>query len=387
MFDYFMLMVKSATRNRRRCTLTVASVAISICLLGVLMAIFHALFLKQQTPAQAQRLVVRNRISIAQSVPSRYEDKIRAVPGVTSVSSWNWFNGRYKDNQTQDDVFGRYGVEPDAFFTLRPQLQMPEEQRQAFLTERTACIITQDLADKLKLRIGDRVYLEGDVWPANLDLTVRGIFKDPDSISELYFNMAYLRDQLPAARRNSDGMFVALTESSDAAPKIAKSIDAVFANFSPPTKTESEEQFGLSVLSMLGNVKLYLIAICAAVSVALLLVTANAMAMSTRERIKEIGILKTLGFRKQEILTLILGESVALATIGAAIGVILSSMLTAGIAQVGAVYLGQLNGMSLGLAASLLSLLMGGSIGLLGALFPAWSAANVSIIESIRSVG
>src|SRR5947208_1675029 len=145
MFRYFSLAFKNTLRNRRRSFLTISSIAVSLCLLGVLIAIYHALFMNQQSPGQALRLVVRNRVTLVQPLPIAYEDKIRRVSGVQEVSVWNWFGGTYKD-QSQKNFFARFGVEPKPFLKIRTQLDMPEDQRQAFITDRTACVVSEDIA-------------------------------------------------------------------------------------------------------------------------------------------------------------------------------------------------------------------------------------------------
>ncbi len=204
MFRYFSLAFKNTFRNKRRSILTISSIAVSLCLFGVLIAMYHALFLSQPTPGQALRLVVRHKVSLAQPLPFADEAKVRAIPGVKEISVWNWFGGTYKDARDQRNFFARLGVEPKPFFTIRTDLKMPEDQRKAFLTDRTGCIISEDLAEKLSLKLGDRVVLTGDIYPYTLDMKVVGIFTDPDATQVLFFNWEYLRDLLPVGRRSLD---------------------------------------------------------------------------------------------------------------------------------------------------------------------------------------
>src|SRR6516225_2349046 len=149
MFRYISLALKNTLRNRRRSFLTVSRIAVSLCLLGLLIGIYRALFLRQQTPGQALRLVVRHKVSLAQPIPVAYEEKVRRVPGVKEVSVWNWYGGTYKDSRDQRNFFARLGVEPKAFLKIRTQLTMPEDQTEAFLHDRTGCILSRDLAEKL----------------------------------------------------------------------------------------------------------------------------------------------------------------------------------------------------------------------------------------------
>ncbi len=387
MFRYFSLAFKNTLRNRRRSLLTVSSIAVSLCLLGILIAIYHALFLGQQTPGQALRLVVRHRVSLAQPIPVAYEEKIRHVAGVKEVSVWNWFGGTYKDSRDQRNFFARMGVEPKAFLKIRTQMTMPADERRAFLTDRTGCVISQDLADKLNLKLGDRVTLVGDIYPVTLDLKVVGIFDDPDATQTLFFNYDYLRDALPVARRNYISVVAVLADSPEDVPRIAKTIDAMFENSSPPTKTESEQQFALSFVSFLGNIKVFLLSICAAVTFTILLVSGNTMAMSVRERIKEVGVLKTLGFTNEAVLGIIVGEALVISLVGGIIGLLLASALGAAMTKSGAGAMLQVHSLNITPFTALISLGIALLIGLISSIVPAWSAARTNILDSLRYSG
>lgn len=386
MFRYFPLALKNSLRNRGRSFLTVSSIAVSLCLLGVLISIYHALFLNQQTPGQALRLVVRNRVSLAQPILIAYEDKIRRVSGVKEVSVWNWFGGTYKDTN-QKNFFARFAVEPKPFLKIRTQLEMPDDQRNAFVTDRTGCIVSRDLVTKLNLKMGERVTLVGDIYPVTLELKIVGIFDDPDAIQSLFFNYDYLRDALPLAQRNYIGTVAVLANSPEELPRIAKAIDAMFENSSPQTKAESEQQFALSFVSFLGNIKVFLLTICAAVTFTILLVSGNTMAMSVRERIKEVGVLKTLGFTNAAILGIIVGEALCIALAGGLIGLGLAAFITAGATKAGA-------GAALGTASVsltpftvVISLTVALLIGFISSFIPAWNAARTNILDSLRYTG
>ncbi|MBV9765549.1 MAG: ABC transporter permease [Acidobacteriaceae bacterium] len=266
-------------------------------------------------------------------------------------------------------------------------MEMPDDQRRAFITERTACVISRDLAEKLKLKLGDRVTLTGDIYPVTLELIVRGIFDDPDASQSLFFNLDYLRDALPLARRNWNSTVAVLANSPDDVPRIAKTVDDMFANSTPATKTESEQQFALSFVSFLGNIKLFLLSICAAVTFTILLVSGNTMAMSVRERIKEVGVLKTLGFNNDTILGIIIGEAITISLIGGIIGLLFASGLTLLVGKAGQAFVAQLHGLSLTPITCVISLGVAILIGLISSFFPAWNAARTNILDSLRYSG
>jgi putative ABC transport system permease protein len=387
MLRYLSLAFKNTLRNKRRSFLTISSIAVSLCLLGVLLAMYRALFYSEQTPGQALRLVVRHKVSLAQPIPRSYEDKVRTVPGVKEVSAWNWYGGTYKDKNDSKNFFARMAVEPAAFLKIRTQLEMPEAQRQAFVRERTGCILEKELAQRLNLKIGDRVTLQGDIYPGTLEMKVVGIFTDPDALDTLFLNVDYLRETQPIGRRSFNSVVAVLANSTEDVPKIAKTVDEMFANSSPPTKTESEQQFALSFVSFLGNIKVFLLSISAAVTFTILLVSGNTMAMSVRERIKEVGVLKTLGFTNGMILNIIIGEAISIAIIGGLIGTALAAILAAGVGKAAAGFAQQLHNMSITPGTAVLSLGVAALLGFISSFIPAWNAAKTNILDSLRYSG
>ncbi len=390
MFRFVSLMVKNSLRNRRRSVLTIASIAISLCILGVLFALYRALFLADTTPAQALRLICSHKVSLTQPLPYAYLQKIEQVPGVREVMCWQWFGGTYKDNRDTRNLFPRFGAEPAKFFRVHPEYVMPEDQKQAFQHERTGAIVTDDLAQKLNLKVGDRITLVGDIFPVTLELKLVGIYQDPDKSSSMYFNREYLREALgPSSRRQDQiGAFQIAANTADDVPRIAKTIDDMFENSQYPTKTESEQAFALSFASFIGNIRVFVMAICAAVTFTILLVSANTISMSVRERIREVGILKTLGFTPGNILGIILGESAVISFIGGVLGCGLAILLCYGVRHSpGAAFNPGLKNVGLTPAVALLCTSVAVLIGLVSSLVPAWGASKTSILESLRYSG
>ncbi|HEX4771958.1 MAG TPA: FtsX-like permease family protein [Bryobacteraceae bacterium] len=387
MFRYLGLAVKNTWRNKRRTILTVSSMTVSLCLLGVLIAIYHAMFYGEPSPGQALRVMVRHKVSLGNPLPESYEGKIRQVPGVKELTPYNWFGGSYKDARDTSNFFARFGVDPAAILKVRTQLDMPEDQKRAFISDRTACIVSRDLADKLGLHLGERITLTGDIYPVNPEFVIRGIFDDPDAQNSLFFNMEYIRQLVGPSSRGFDSMVAILANSPEDVPKIASAVDDMFAASQYPTKTESEQQFTLSFVSFLGNVKLFLMAICAAVTFTILLVSGNTVAMSVRERIREVGVLKTLGFTNDAILGMIIGEATTVALIGGALGVVLAALLSAGIGHIHQSFVAQLHFMSLTPGSALLCLAIAALIGIVSSFVPAWNAARTNILDSLRYAG
>jgi putative ABC transport system permease protein len=243
------------------------------------------------------------------------------------------------------------------------------------------------LADKLQLKLGDRITLIGDIYPVTLDLTLVGIYNDPDATSTLFFNWEYLRDLLPVGRRNNISTVAILADNANVVPGIARAIDTMFEDATPPTKTESEAQFALGFVKLLGNIKVFLLAICAAVTFTILLVSGNTMAMSVRERIKEVGVLKTLGFNNDAILGMIIGEALSISLIGGFIGLVLASMLSVVVGKAAGGTLPQLHDLSVTPLTGLAGLLVAAFIGVISSFVPAWNAARTNILDSLKYSG
>lgn len=389
MFRYLPLIWKNTLRNRRRSLLTMASIAVSLCLLGFLLTIARVLFYGgEETPAQALRLVTRHRVSLTQPMPLSHEQKIERVPGVKAVMVRQWFGGTYRDARESRNFFARFAIEPAKLFRIQSELTMPEDLQLAFTRERTGCIASQTLAAKFAWRLGEQITIVGDIFPVTLELKLVGIFNDPDANEMLFFNYEYLREGIAAADPGRDliGQFVVQAETPEVVPEISRAIDASFENSPFPTKTESERAFQLSFASFLGNLKLFLAAICGAVMFTILLVTGNTLAQSVRERIREVGVLKTLGFTPQAILGLVLGEAAVISLVGGAIGCTLAAFLclmmrTASLPIQG---LRTLNVTPLIAALTIAAALL---VGFVSALVPAFGASRKPILDALRHTG
>jgi putative ABC transport system permease protein len=372
---------KNAFRNLRRSILTVLSIGFSLLLLTLMMAIWRNFYMEKGSEESALRLVTRHKVSLVFEMPSYYREKIRAIPGVAVVVPGNWFGGVYKDDKS-GNFFAQFGTDPDEFFKVYKEWKIPDDQVAAWQHDRAGAVVDSELAKKMRWKLGQRIIITGTIFPVNLELNIRGIFTAPQPTQALYYNQKYVEEAVPYLK-GQQGFYTILAASAADVPKINKAVDDTFRNSPQPTKTETEKGFQLGFLAMLGNVKAFILSICGAVVFAILLVSANTMAMSIRERTREVAVLKTLGFTRATILSLFVGEAVVLALIGGVGGSLVAYLLGMGAAKAG----GFAGALHVKLATMAVAWVAAAFMGFFSALVPSYHASRLGIVEGLRHIG
>jgi putative ABC transport system permease protein len=377
-------LTKSAFRNKRRSFLTVLSIAFSLLLLTLMMTIWRAFYIDTFSAQSAQRLITRHRVSLTQLMPSFYREKIRTIPGVVAVAPTSWFGGIYKDDKPEN-FFAQFGTDPEEILKIYTDFKIPADQLLAWQRDRAGVIADEGLARRYGWKLGDRIVLKGTIYPVDLELTIRGTYTAPEPTESVYFSQKYVEEAVSFANGKA-GTFDILADSPSRVSTVASAVDAMFRNSPEPTKTESEKAFQLSFINSIGNVKAFILSICFAVVFATLLVSATTMAMSIRERTREVAVLKTLGFTRQSILRLYIGEAVLVALTGGALGCLLALVLVSAMSHAPGMSL-FLSGMKVTPPTLLLAILVAGMVGFLSAILPAYHAAKLDIVEGLRYIG
>src|ERR1700732_1986455 len=305
---------KSAFRNKRRSLLTVASIAFSLLLLCIMLCVWHSFYSDKGAPDSALRILTRHKVSLANFIPIYYRDKIRSIQGVVAVAPMTWFGGKYKDDRPEN-FFAQIATDPDEYLKVASDKILPADQVVAWQRDRAGALVDVTLADKYGWKIGDKITLQGTIFPANPELTIRGIYHRDPPQNALYFNAKYLEESVDWFKGQA-GWYAAQIDSAENVSRVSRQVDDMFRNSPQRTKTESEKAFQLSIVAMLGNVKAFILGICGAVVFAILLVSANTMAMSVRSRTRGVALLKHLGFTRRRVLSLFVFEAVALAVSG-----------------------------------------------------------------------
>jgi putative ABC transport system permease protein len=262
---------------------------------------------------------------------------------------------------------------------------VPADQVLAWQRDRAGTMVDVELAKRFGWKIGDRIALKGTFFPANLELTVRAIFTMDPAPHSIYFHTTYLEEAVPFFKGQA-GFFDTRVASAEDVSKTEQGIDDMFRNSPAPTKTESEHAFKLSFVAMLGNVKAFILSICGAVVFAILLVSANTMAMSIRERTREVALLKTLGFTRHGVLSIFVGEAVALSIAGGMVGILAAAVLIQLLAHSPA-GIGVGTTMRVTIPTMTVALIVAASVGLVSACLPAYRASQINIVEGLRHIG
>lgn len=317
------LVLSNFKRHKLRLVLTMLSIIVAFVLFAYLAAIRNA-FAFGASVAGANRLVVRHRVTLIQPLPQSYERRIEQIGGVADASQQAWFGGLYQDNQVP---WGQIAVVPQEFFAMYPEFLIPADQKQAFLRTRTGAIAGKKTATRYGWKIGDKIPLAatfmtpkggGKMWTFDLVGIYDGQFPETDTTA-FYFRHDYM-DENRAWGKGLTGWYAVRVTNPNEAERVARDIDAAFANSPAETKTETEKAFIKGFAEQMGNIGAIVQAILSAVFFTILLVAGNTMAQAVRERTGELGVMKAIGFTDGQVLAFVLAESLLIAIIGGAIG-------------------------------------------------------------------
>ena len=383
---YLPLLRANLGRRRIRTLLTLASVATAFLLFGLLMALRHAISGGVELSG-ADRLITMHKVSFILPLPRSYVQRVAAVEGVRTVSPQNWFGGYFRDERA---TIVAQVVDADTLFDVYPELELPAAQRAAWLADGGGMIVGQALANAYKWKLGDMIPLRSSIYRrkdgSNVwDLRIDGIYGNTASgdTNALFFHYQYF-NETRSFGRDTVGWLVLRVKDPAQSPEVARRIDAMFANSESETKTSTERAFAQSFINQVGNIGSIIAIVVGAVFFTMLLVTANTMGQSIRERTPELAVMKTLGFRSAQILALVLSESLLLTLLGAAFGMLMARALAALVRHLVQQYL-PLFGVPP--TAWVAALAIAAGLGLLAGALPAWNAWRLRITDALRQGG
>jgi putative ABC transport system permease protein len=209
---------------------------------------------------------------------------------------------------------------------------VPDDEWQTFVKDRQGAIVGASTAKRFGWKVGDRVPIQGTIFPGTWEFNIDGIYhgkRSRDDQTQFWFHWDYLNERAKDIVNGQAGWYTVQIENPDDAVRIVKAIDSEFANSPYETHTDTEATFAASFAKQLGNIGFLVTAIGTIVFFTLLLVTGNTMAISVRERMGELAVLKAVGYSDRFVMLLVLAESVLIAAVGGVLGV----LAAAGFAQ------------------------------------------------------
>ena len=384
MLRWLPLVWANLTRRKLRFAFTFISILLAFLMFGLLDALRTSLD-GAVNLAGADRLLLQNKINLTVPNPLSYLEKVRATPGVRAATVMNWFGGMYRDGKQQIQVQAVY---PEQFLEVYPDLVLTDAEKTAFKQERRGIVVGKVLANSFGWKVGQTIPLRSAIWRKSdgsdtWQFTIVGIYDVKGSgmnKASAFFNYDYFNESLQFGKDNAGMIAIRVLDPAES-DKVAARIDAQFANSMSETKTATERAFIKRFLDQMGNIGLILVSVTTAVFFTMLLVTANSVAESVRERTNEIGVLKTLGFGGKSILTLVLLESVSLTLVGGFFGLGCAWLLTLVLAELVKDYFPTFSLTSGTLTVGVALML---AFGLITGLWPALAAMRLKIVDALR---
>lgn len=381
------LVIKNSGRHKLRSMLTILGISIAVISFCILRTVVTAWYVGLDAAA-ANRLITRQAVSFIFPLPYSYKEKIKSIDGVESVSFANWFQGVYKD---KDNFFARLAIDAETVFDVYPEFKLTDAEKEAFLKDRSACIVGAATAKQYGFKVGDVVPIEGDIYPGRWEFVIRGIYQPRDKstdASQMFIHWANLNERMTKEfpqRANDVGWYIVKIKDPSRAAEISQKIDNLFANSSAETKTETERAFTQGFISASSAIITAMNFLSFMIIGIIMLVLGNTMIMSARERTREYAVLRTLGFTSYHIAGLIFGESMIISALGGLTGLVLSIPMIKGIEEnmpKGFFPVFTLEPITIILALS--SALM---IGVFASIFPTSRAIRTKIVDGFRFVG
>jgi len=375
------LVLKNMTRAKLRLALTLFATCIAFFVYGVLSSFQSALGAGVDLAAD-DRLVVLNKINFTQPLPISYANKLETVENIAESVHMNWFGGYYQEPRKQ---FGMFAVQTDTFLAVYDELILTDEEKSAWINNRQGLIAGASVAELHGWKVGDRIPINSNIfsqsdgstaWDFDVVAIYRGADKQTDA-SSVYFHYEYF-NETQSFGRDFIGWFGVRTTSPDKNEQVINDIDALFANTPYETESMPEKAFNQAFIAQIGNIGLILSSVVLAAFFIILVIVGNSMALAIRERTREIGVLKTLGFKSSKLFSMVLGESMGVALIGGGIGLFLAWIVTGILNEIPQLPAMALNS-SIAIKAVGIMLLLGFITGIV----PAISAMRMNIVSAL----
>ena len=378
---YLPLLLSALWRRKARTIFTMLSIVVAFLLFGMLETVDQAFSNPDSGAVGADRLITTNKTSITLSLPFSDVQQIRSLPGVKEVTWLTWFGGYYQE--AKNFIFA-IPVDIESYINVHnDEISVDKGELDAFRKMRTAALVNSALMKKYGWKVGDKLPLHSTIWTRKDDGSLNWVFDivgsfdstDKSQLQTVLFHYEYF-DEGRSFGRGNVGWFEERIDQPSQAGGMAERIDALFANSSNETKTQPAKDFLIAFIKQRGDIGFVLRAILGAVFFSLLLLTANTLMQSMRERTAELAVLKTLGFRDAQVFALLVSESLILFVSAGAIGLALSYSLLPIIKEA-------LQGIDLSGGMFVPGIALAVALAFAVGLPPAWRAKRLKIVDAL----
>lgn len=374
------LVFRNIFRNRMRAILTMLLMAVIFFFVATLLSILENFDRNAEMGEGYNRLAVQSAVSLANFLPFAHEQKIAQLPGVGATCKMQWIGAYYKDKR---NFFANFAVDADKMAGVFPDYKVPPQQMADFIADRRGCLVGPELMKRFGWKVGDRITLSRQIFAFDPELTIRAVYTHPVNTSALYFHMDYFQESI-GNPSGADMIWVKVTNPNQMAA-LSQQIDAMFKNTEAPTETFTEKEFQRSFMAMMGNIKLLFTAVSSCAVLMVILLAAITMSMSARERIREIAVLKAIGFERKLVLALMLTEFALVTLIGGALGVV-GGKLFFSVVDMAKVTQGFLINFTIYAPAAAICLAAAAIVGLVAGGLPTLRATGLNVVDGLRRV-
>lgn len=387
----FGIAVKNVGRNWFRASMTMIGVAVAMLAYLLLRTVLWSWTAGAEYAAQ-DRVATRHKISFVMSLPLRYVADIRATPGVVEATPCIWFGGVVKGQE--QNFFQTIATDPATFLQVYDEIQVPEEQKRAFLENRVGALVGAPLARKFGWKVGDKISLQGTIYPGTWEFVVAGIYssarKSMDENS-LWFNWKYVNESptLLTQQKDKVGWVVSKVQNAAATAGVSRAIDAQFDARDIQTVSMSERALNASFLGMLSTMLKMVDVVSFVILAIMMLLLGNTIAMTVRERTQEYGVLRAIGFMPRHLVALVLGEATAIGVGGALLGIGLAyPLINQGVGRfMEDNFTAYFPIFRLVESEASFALVVAALAAAIAALIPAYGTAKLNVIAALRRVG
>ncbi len=382
------LAIKNVGRHKGRTLLTALGIAVAI-ILFTLMRTFVLSWTGAIEHAAKDRIGTRHKVTFVMTLPKRYVDDIKNLPGVAKVSWMNWFGGKVESRP--NEFFGTIATDPESFLDVYDEIIVDPKQAEAWKQNRQGALVGDRLAKQFGWKLGQKIVISGSIYPGDWEFIVEGIYtaqRRSVDRSTLWFHWDYLNDSTAMRVKDQVGWIVTRVDDPKKSGQISKQIDAMFDERDTQTITMSEKAMQQSFLGMISAVLTAIDIVTIAILAIIVLILGNTIAMAVRERTTEYGCLRAIGFRGKHIAAFVVGESITIGLLGGALGLGFSQLLING--MLGPFLEENMGGMfpHFKLAPGLIAVALAIAAGLavLAAVLPAYSASKLKVVDALRAI-